>query len=81
MVEAVLYYNHNRGTDQRPRKVLRNLLNLLLRNVLERPRYSPLNEAGLVVRLHLRQEKREKNSPFREPRVRVPPPNPNKVEM
>lgn len=80
MVEVVLYYNHNRGIDQRPRKVLRNLLNLLLRNVLVRPRYSPLNEAGLMVRLHLQQEKRE-GSPSCEPWVQVPPPNPNKVEM
>lgn len=81
MVEAMLYYNHSRGADQRPRKALRNLLNLLLRNVLVRPRYSPLNEAGLVVRLHLWQEKREKNSPFREPRVRVPPQTPPKGKM
>ena len=81
MRQTVLYYNHNRGTDQRPRKVLRNLLNLLLRNVLVRPRYSPLNEAGLMVRLHLRQEKREKISPFRESWVRVPPQTPPKGKM
>ena len=56
MVEVVLYYNHSRGVDQRPRKTLHDLLNLLLRNVLVRPRYSPLNEAGLMVRLHLQQE-------------------------
>lgn len=81
MRQGVLYYNHNRGTDQRPRKVLRNLLNLLLRNVLVRPRYSPLIEAGLMVRLHLQQEKRKKISPFREPWVRVPPQTPPKGKM
>jgi hypothetical protein len=80
MAEVVLYYNHSRGADQRPRKALRNLLNLLLRNVLVRPRYSPLIEAGLMVRLHLQQEKRE-DSPSCEPWVQVPPPNPIKVEM
>lgn len=81
MAEAVLYYNHNRGTDQSTRKVLRNLLNLLLRNVLVRPRYSPLIEAGLMVRLHLWQEKREKNFPFRESWVQVPPQTPPKGKM
>lgn len=29
MVEVVLYYNHSRGVDQRPRKALRDLLNAL----------------------------------------------------
>ena len=56
MVEVVLYYNHSRGVDQSTRKALHDLLNLLLRNVLVRPRYSPLIEAGLMVRLHLWQE-------------------------
>ena len=81
MRRVVLYYNHSRGVDQRPRKALRDLLNLLLRNVLVRPRYSPLIKAGLMVRLHLQQEKREKISPFREPWVRVPPQTPPKGKM
>ena len=31
MVEVVLYYNHSRGVDQRPRKALHDLLNALSR--------------------------------------------------
>jgi hypothetical protein len=31
MVEAVIYYNHSRGVDQRPRKALHDLLNALSR--------------------------------------------------